>query len=351
MSSDSLSRRSFMLGLGAMVATIPLASCTSAPTQSDPPVATGDAAPTSSGPAPTGRWLSGASDESAADGSFGEWRGRPVEVVGTWIDTTVESQINGIGRAIGPASKWSNWTGPLDIAVGAIFAGETWADAATGSYDDRWAAALQTLKDQWGERDPANLYIRFAHEFNGNWYPWSVRPDEIEDFKRSWNRFTERTRKLLPTAKMVWSGNSGTRWDYDVRTAFPGVDTVDVVSVDWYNSYPFVESADGFAEKIDLVEANGGPIGVEQWRRFAESVGLPLAISEWSSAAADSGGGGGDSPVFFELFHAWLAEHSGPAAGQVLYEVLFNVPGYESKFELYPETSQPTAAEKYRELW
>ena len=39
------------------------------------------------------------------------------------------------------------------------------------------------LADAWKGR-PGTLYIRFAHEFNGEWYPWSVKGSEARTSRR-----------------------------------------------------------------------------------------------------------------------------------------------------------------------
>ena len=98
-------------------------------------------------------WLSGAAGPQAANGSFGTWRRSPVRIGGTWTDT-FEAQTDQWMICDGP---WARWNGPLDLAMGAIFAdrGETWAAAARGAYTERWTAALRRVAACWGSRDPS----------------------------------------------------------------------------------------------------------------------------------------------------------------------------------------------------
>ncbi len=81
-------------------------------------------------------WLSGASQYGAevANGQFASWRGEPTPIATTWSDATVNDQIYQWPLEMG----YKNWTGDLDLAVGAIYSGESWAAAASGAYDARY---------------------------------------------------------------------------------------------------------------------------------------------------------------------------------------------------------------------
>ncbi len=291
-------------------------------------------------------WLSGASGVGVADGTFGAWRGRPVQVAGTWNDN-LESQAE--QWTLRSGFELGDWDGPVDDAVGAIFKdrGETWAAAATGAYDERWRTMLTNLSRARAGRS-GTLFLRFAHELNGDWYPWSVTAAEASDFKEAWSRFRSIQVETLPQAQLVFCVNAETSGalGLDWRDAFPGRDLVDVMAVDYYNQFPFVDDTAGFRTALGAVDQWGAPRGLERHREFARSVGLPFAIPEWSSNA-----GQGDSPAFVRGFKAWLDEHAGTAPGEVLYEIQFNVAGYDGDFQLHPDTSQPRAASTYTQLW
>ena len=308
---------------------------------------------------PAGRPLSGASGGDTAK-AFADWRGTPIQVAGTWADV---DPAEAPAWAVGEGSQWGWWTGPIDIALGGPRA-KTWTQAADGELDGEWRAKLESLKSAWAPRDPANLYVRFAHEFNGNFMPWSVAEKDVGAYKRAFARFTAMQRRIIPRSKAVWSPNAGTNQAYDVRTTYPGGEWVDVIGVDWYNSWPWVDTAGDFRAKIDMRQESGGPVGIEQWRQFAAGVGKPLALPEWgndSVGAAKSNEpaeGGGDAPEFFREFRAWLDEHGGEGPGRVLYEVYFNIEqGYPgSEFWLTngagaTNPRMPRSAAVYRELW
>lgn len=335
-------------------ATPPSGSAAS-PTLPPPPPVSDPVCGEADGPAVSGAadgprrfaWRSGASGAGVADGSFGRWRGTGVPIAGTWNDS-LEAQTRQC--TVLPGYEYGAWTGDLDVAVGAIYEdrGETWRDAARGAYDDRWRQALTTLRDAWGDR-PGTLHIRFAHEFNGDWVPWAVHADEVGDFVTAWRRFRALQREILPGHLLVLCPNdaSSASLGLDWRRAFPGTAYVDEMGVDAYNARDFTDDAAGFASNLDRVDSFGAPVGLEQHRRFAASVGLPLAVPEWSSDAEQ-----GDAPAYVAAFHDWVRQHAGTGPGQVPYEILFNVAGFgDGKYEMYPETRQPRASAEYARLW
>lgn len=305
-----------------------------------------------------GTWMSGAAGDEAADGRYAAWRGSPIGIGGTWTDT-FEAQTDQWMICGGP---WSTWNRPLDLAVGAIFhdRGETWAAAAKGAYAVRWTTALGRIKSCWGDRDPAKLYLRFAHEMNLQSIPWSVRHGEEKDFVAAMRLFSELRNTIIPTAHLVFSPNDGTDSSLgglDIRNLWPGNDSsgrrvADVYAVDSYNWYPHVTTATAFATKINSSYPNGAPRGIERHRQLAAKFGVPFAVSEWSnSGRATSAGGGGESEAYIRLFNSWARQHSGdlrhPQPGQLIYEIHFNL---WTEFSFWPRTVQPRTAQAYRSV-
>ena len=296
---------------------------------------------------PTPTWKSGASGAGVANGSLGRWRGRQLDIAGTWNDN-YESQS--AQWSVQDGFEFEHWRRDLDVAVGAIYKdrGESWQAAADGAYDERWREALESLATAWKGK-PGTLFIRFAHEFNGDWYPWSVTGQETEDFIAAWKRFRAIQQDVLPRHSLVFSVNSETTdaLDLDWRAAFPGGGQADVVSVDYYNDYLWVNSAKAFEAALLREDDHGAPVGLEAHRRFAERVGLPFAVSEWSTNAEK-----GDAREFIEQVYVWMSSNAGTGAGNLLYEIQFNVASYgDAKFRLDGESRQPRAAAAYRELW
>ncbi|MEV0355095.1 glycosyl hydrolase [Nocardia sp. NPDC050697] len=94
---------------------------------------------------------------------------------------------------------------------------------AAGAEDDHvraWARALA----------PHRAGLRFAHEFNGDWYPWSGDP---ECYVRAWRRLHGLIAAEAPGVRWIWSPNAPFA---QVPAAwYPGDEYVDVVGLDGYN--------------------------------------------------------------------------------------------------------------------
>ena len=342
-------------------------SSTSSSASASPTAAAPVAAPTSASvisssatvvEEPSGmQWLSGASDPTAANGQLAAARGSAITVGGTWTDAiqegTAQAQQQAPHWMLDPGAQWGSWNRAMDIAPGGMVSGMTWKQAAAGELDDHWRAILTSIRDAWDQPSHGGagydkLWIRPFHEANGNWYPWSVSAADLDDSKVGWKRWAQLQREILPGSHLTWCANAGTLQSYDVRAAFPGTEWVDDIGVDFYNNYPYADTAEEFQTKIAQVQSSGGPIGLDAWLQFATSQGKQLAIPEWSSDGNPSSNGGGDAPIFFEQMHAWLAANH----QAISREVLFNIPASDS-YALFPadKTTQPRSAETYLRLW
>ncbi len=296
---------------------------------------------------PPATWLSGATGEDVVSGEFGDWRGRPVDLAVAFADDN-ERMVE--LPALQPGEEYGDWDRDLDLAVGAFGEDESWEDAAAGEYDDRWRESLENLAALWEDRE-GTLYLRFAHEMNGTWYPWSVGEDDVEDFKAAWQRYRALQQEILPESQLVFnvakrSSDTGVDW----TETFPGAEHVDVMGVDYYNQSPHVETQDEWDEAVVERGEFDEPVGLLRHLEFAEEVGLPLSVSEWNNNADL-----GDSPVYVENMHAFFAEHGGTGPGQLLYEAVFNRDKEDGKWLLHAtdgaEVRMPESAEAYQEAF
>jgi hypothetical protein len=312
-----------------------------------PPAATAPAAqsaPTgASVDVPPGTWLSGAAGTGVASGEFAAWRGSPVPIAGTWADNNI-AQVE--LWSLDPGQELGAWTQSIDLAIGAIGPGETWAAAATGAYDGRWQQSLTNLRDAWGGR-PGTVFLRFAHEMNSDWYPWSVSVGQERDFITAWGRFRALQERIFPDVQLVFCVNResvGTGMDW--RRTFPGAEQVDVMGVDYYNQYPYVGSAMDWAASVNQTDSYGAPKGLQAHLDFARSVGLPLAVPEWSGKASQ-----GDSAAYIQGMHDFFATNAGGGPGQLLYEVQFNVDMHGDDYRLFGGGQLRLSAQRYRDLF
>jgi hypothetical protein len=304
-------------------------------------------------------WLSGASGDNLADGGFDHWRGTPAGIAGSWDDAnpSVQQELYSICGGQYSEGKWNR---PLDLAVGGIFLGQgdSWSAAAGGAYNDRWRRMLTTAKRCWGNRDAGDLYLRFAHEMNLSTSDWRVEAGQEADFRKAFAQLSNVRYEVFPGVMLVLSVNDGSSGGMaDVRKLVPGPDsqgrpTVNVYGADSYNSWPHCTSRASCEEKFNATTDNGSPLGIEKHREFAESMGLPFSVNEYSNNGdpGDSDGGG-ESPAFIQAFYSWAKAHAGdvnhPKPGQFLYDCLFNL---WKQYELQPTTLQPDTAATYRSL-
>src|SRR5450759_1138105 len=287
----------------------------------------------------SGSWLSGASCVGASDGSFGTWRGTPVAIAGTWANQGLNAtQL----YQLDSGSEFGSWQLPLEIAISPFDSGGSWSAAASGSYDSNWNQSLTKLQ-AWVSSHPGPTYVRFAWENTGDWYPWAVNSGNYSDFITGWRRFSGMQKSTCPTAKLVFNVNRDSHGGFDWRQSFPGSQYVDVMSVDYYNQYPYCGTTGDWDGAVNSTDSYGAPIGLQQHLNFAASVGLPLCVSEWGGNADD-----GDSPTYVQEMHDFFAANAGTGAGKILYEILFNSSDSPGQWQMYPTTRMPNEAARYQ---
>ncbi len=291
-------------------------------------------------------WLSGSSCMGTIDGSFAAWRGSPLTIAGTWNDVSYDAQEN--MRSI--SGEYGNWDQNLDTSIGAFW-GSNWQAAANGEHDGHLRASLRSINNGWGKKK--TIFIRYAHEFNGNWYQWKVTPADNEAFKTAWRRFYQMVQEELVSkgrdAKVAWSPNFSGHNGMDTRENWPGDAYVDVVSLDYYD---WDQSRDEASWASNFMRTdNGAPRGPGAWQSFAKAHGKPMALSEWGPTGADTPS---DNPFFIKKMNEFFRANAGTGPGQVWYDIYFDCKGYVGttgeKFQIYPDTVLPNIANTYKSL-
>lgn len=105
-----------------------------------------------------------------------------------------------------------------------------------GDFDSfliRWALQIQQLDGM--------VFLRILHEFNGDWYPWSISANQrdpqllVDAFRHIHSIFKQCD---VRNVKFIWCPNSMSlpqeSWNL-ILNAYPGDDYVDFVGVDVYN--------------------------------------------------------------------------------------------------------------------
>ena len=128
------------------------------------------------------------------------------------------------------------------------FAPQTFLNWKPGSVSYEATKAFAQGAGAWGKP----LFIRFAHEMNGSWYPWSEWNDLNKNMRRDpeentgfsaanyvqmYRNVASMFRQYAPNAALIWCPNSGLLGGEkrDVfRPYYPGDDVVDWVGIDIY---------------------------------------------------------------------------------------------------------------------
>lgn len=134
-----------------------------------------------------------------------------------------------------------------------------------GYWDDylsEWGTKLIAWVNMYPESERPRLVIRFGHEFNGNWYPYSNTPDS---YKAAWQSIHDlfETMGVNEHVDWVWSASKTNVDDYnDFTVYYPGDDYVDWTSLDGYNwgsnytSQGWTSFKDVFASSYDIMVSN-----------------------------------------------------------------------------------------------
>jgi hypothetical protein len=180
--------------------------------------------------------------------------------------------------------------------------------------------------------------VRFAHEMNGTWYPWSQDPGA---YVAVFRRVADAVHATAPTAAMLWAPNQGEGYpftggqfraipggaaaraldtngdgrldsgDDPYAPYWPGAAYVDWVGMSLYNwgtTYPWgantVPAAGKFARMISGLPTAGGVAVPDFYADYAQRYSKPLAIVETAALYRPGGGGAAESAIKT----AWVAQ-------------------------------------------
>jgi beta-mannanase len=107
------------------------------------------------------------------------------------------------------------------------------ADIIAGTYDS-YITGWATAAAAWGKP----CYLRFAHEMNGNWYPWAeaVNGNTAGQYATAWQHVRDIfTAAGATNVKWIWAPNVLYSGSTALAGLYPGDSYVDVVGVDGYN--------------------------------------------------------------------------------------------------------------------
>ncbi len=167
------------------------------------------------------------------------------------------------------------------------------ARAARGDYDNYVAAWADRMKEfvsgpdgNLGTADDRRVYIRLAHEMNGDWYPWSaaVGGDSTAHYVGMWQRvrgiFWARGMDA-GTVQWIWAVNHEDVGGVPAEAFFPGNEYVDWIGIDGYNW----GASQPWSSWRTPEEVFGAMVA-----RLRVISGRPLALTETASSSTRAGG-------------------------------------------------------------
>jgi beta-mannanase len=174
---------------------------------------------------------------------------------------------------------WEPWLWSGNGANQPAYALDRIAAGDFDTYIQQWGTALAS----WGKP----VMVRFAHEMNGNWYPWaeSANGNQAGDYVAAWRHVHDVVAGTgASNVQWVWSPNVPYWGSTPLSGLYPGAGYANIVALDGYN-WGTAASWSSWTSPSALF----GP-GLTALRSLAP--GKPIMISE--TASAEAGGSKAD---------------------------------------------------------
>jgi len=305
----------------------------------------------------------GASRAVAVNGFYrGSGNGANILAMGTWMNKTQVQWAGDYAGFEGPTQwgvgQWENIDQPHvlwsvaflpDIAAdkGADPAGwlaEVKRDmnlAASGAYDANW---LEMGRRMAATSRQGKDGIRIGWELGGYWFPWGSKVFSGAGAlqKQAWQHYATAIRNSGWKVQTVWDGE-------DPATV-PDPSLIDVINTGGYDGAADAwagcgvggHNADGTwlhpAEVWACSEQGMGP-QLQRSADLAQSLGKPLAISEWGLSY------GNDDTYFVQAMHDFVVSHN------VLYSIYFDADHNSDWREIHDLDHFPNSKPLFRQLF
>lgn len=241
-----------------------------------------------------------------------------VTLPGLPYDTSgLESLTASLGRAPGLVMWYSAWsdnaafpaTAAAKIAATGATPVVTWEpwNPAYGANQPAYALKriaagdFTTYETSWAKQIKAYgkpVVLRFAHEMNGSWYPWSAQANgnTASDYVAAWRQVRSVfNRQKVTNVTWSWSPNVPYPGSTPMASLYPGDGYVDQVALDGYN-WATLQPGSTWTSFWDVFSG-----GVSEIRTVTSK---PLYVGEVGCPEV-----GGDKPTWVRDMFAALAQH------------------------------------------
>ena len=153
-----------------------------------------------------------------------------------------------------PIISWEPWDPSGDLKTQPEYTLKSIVDGKHDGYIKDWAVNIKKLGFGIG--------MRFGHEMNGNWYPWSVTENggSPELYSQAWKHIHDIFAEQGASNVMwIWSVNlNRSLTDVALKPIYPGDDYVDAVGFSGYGSRPdelFQDTVQSTVEELRKITA------------------------------------------------------------------------------------------------
>ena len=286
-------------------------------------------------------WHSGCSGSGSAE--LATYRNRLHDTLTAWVKFNSWTTIANVG---------SNWKylkkRPERLSIGmpmlpkpiaATVTPGVWQQAALGAYDYHYDTFARNLATSLR----SDLIVRVGWEHNYT-FPWFSGPDP-ENYKITFRKIAGFLRLHNPNILIDWCGTKKGKQTNSIINHYPGNDVVDIISRDFYDVWPALNSQTIWDANYMLYnKKTGGPIGLGAWLKFAVDNQKPFGVPEWGLRVGQTDGASIDNPFYINKMFEFFTVNQ----ANIAYENYFNT---KTESVLAPATYNPLASAEYLRLW
>ena len=244
------------------------------PAAAQPPPLVPRAAPTHQ--VAIGAYIPGATRRPGAIAAYAHRTGRPPALIvyyRTWkkgqlFDPATLGPIAQSGAI--PVATWEPWGAPLDAI-------------ARGDYDGYIRSQARAAR-----RFGGTILLRFAHEMNGDWYPWGAGANTPDTYIAAWRHMVRLFRREgARNVRWMWAPNAEHESQRLILSLYPGdrwVDWVGLSGFDWGGPWLWESAGHVFRNSyraltnltkkpLMIVETGAGEVGGDKAKWIAQAFG------------------------------------------------------------------------------